>query len=471
MFRQNDGVFGACSNCWGDWSAHTSYMASFAFGRNFPPSLPILAGEKFSYPFLVDLITAGVVKLGVDWVKAMVAVSLVTAVGLAGAVIAFGWKLTGKFKIGVVTALVFFLNGGVGEWQNLISSQVVPQRGLALGMTMAICVYWLLWQKKLFWAGVVAGLLPLVHAHSFMAVVLVAGGLGGWRVIRAKNKTKEISAWLAFAVPALILGGAQVRYFYAGVLGQNFVRWQPGWLAGGGLWGWAWFWLKNAGLVLVLATAGWWLAPKNLQRFSLVFWGLFFLANLVVFQPWDWDNTKMLTHWHLMASVLAAGVIVRFFDHKRWLVKILGVGVLVASVWFGSVKVVAIAKGENQYRFWDKNQIEAAAWVKDNTPPRAVFLTASNHDHWLLPLTGRKIVIGYPGWLWTYGLNYSQREKEVGEIFGGGQTADSLMDKYRVDYVVLGPEEKRLDSINQEYFQTKLTEVYQLEDYQVFAVN
>ena len=45
------------------------------------------------------------------------------------------------------------------------------------------------------------------------------------------------------------------------------------------------------------------------------------------------------------------------------------------------------------------------------------------------------------------------------------------MDKYRVDYVVLGPEEKRLDSINQEYFQTKLTEVYQLEDYQVFAVN
>src|SRR3989344_3188936 len=310
MFRQNDGVFGACSNCWGDWSAHTSYMASFAFGRNFPPSLPILACEKFSYPFLVDLITAGVVKLGVDWVKAMVAVSLVTAVGLAGAVIAFGWKLTGKFKIGVVTALVFFLNGGVGEWQNLISSQVVPQRGLALGMTMAICVYWLLWQKKLFWAGVVAGLLPLVHAHSFMAVVLVAGGLGCWRVIRAKNKTKEISAWLAFAVPALILGGAQVRYFYAGVLGHNFVRWQPGWLAGGG--------------------------------------------------PWDWDNTKMLTHWHLMAWVLAAGVIVRFFDHKRWLVKILGVGVLVASVWFGSVKVVAIAKGENQYRFWDKNQIEAA---------------------------------------------------------------------------------------------------------------
>ena len=44
---------------YGDWSAHLTYAASFAYSNNFPPELPTAAGESFSYHF------------GVDWFSAM----------------------------------------------------------------------------------------------------------------------------------------------------------------------------------------------------------------------------------------------------------------------------------------------------------------------------------------------------------------------------------------------------------------
>jgi hypothetical protein len=74
------------------------------------------------------------------------------------------------------------------RWGNLVTTLLVTQRGLLLGLPLAIIVLRLWWETLqadsgdaaehrscMIAAGVIAGMLPLVHAHSFAVVLGVAG--------------------------------------------------------------------------------------------------------------------------------------------------------------------------------------------------------------------------------------------------------------------------------------------------------
>ena len=43
-------------------------------------------------------------------------------------------------------------------------------------------------------------------------------------------------------------------------------------------------------------------------------------------------------------------------------------------------------------------------------------------------LAGRSVLMSYPGWLWSYGINYSQREADLGRIYSGSAQALTLLD-------------------------------------------
>jgi hypothetical protein len=88
---------------------------------------------------------------------------------------------------------------------------------------------------------------------------------------------------------------------------HQYPRWLIGWVSGAVFP--PWFWIKNTGLfwpLLLLAL----LSPLALRGrirlliapFSLVF----LVANLVKFQPWDWDNSKLLVFWYLASAAMTA---------------------------------------------------------------------------------------------------------------------------------------------------------------------
>src|SRR5688572_9230222 len=121
------------------------------------------------------------------------------------------------------------------RWGNSITSLLVTQRGFLLGIPLAVIVFTLWWTvlradkseppalaggpkkranppadaggsdaffllpsaKRMLAAGVITGLLPLIHAHSFISIMLVAAFLVPWIYRRA---------WIAYAAAA-ILGG------------------------------------------------------------------------------------------------------------------------------------------------------------------------------------------------------------------------------------------------------------------------
>lgn len=361
-------------------------------------------------------------KLGLDLPNSLVLPGLVLSLVLTYLVYLLAKTLTASHKAAIVTVILFFFNAGWGQdsrFLNFITSQIIPQRGQLLGLSLSIIIYLLLWRKKILAAGIIASLLPLIHAHSYLATLLI-GSWFGWR----------------FFLPAIGFGFPQIWYFYGIDLGRSFFAFDPVWLK-------EWW---RLGLMLPLFIWGLIQAPQKLKKFSLSFWLIFILANFFRFQPYGWDNSKLFLHWYLIASVGGALVLI------RW--KLIGLLLLPILISPGVRDVSKIIQGSGKYQFFNNEQLGLAEKLRTMTPAQAIFLTANNHNHWLPALTGRKIVMGYPGWLWTYGIDYQEREAEVKKIYQSGDR--HLLDKYKVNYILIGPEERKQFKPNEDWFKKNL---------------
>lgn len=411
-----------------------------------------MAGHKFSYPFLIDWLSAILVKLGLDLRWALIIPGWILSLILIWLIVRLGQKLTGSLAVGRLASLIFLFNGGK-KFLNIVVAQLMPQRGWLLGMSLGIIIYLLFWQwlekkqkKYLLIAGIIAGCLPLIHLHSLAAVIFVAG----WLVIF--NFSRQ---WLYFFLPLALLATPQILSFYS--LGLHLIKFNPQWLG------------LDLGLVIILGLIGFIKADKRLKKFVLPFWGLFILASLFVFQPFDWDNTKIFDHWYLMLAILASLALQKMWQ-KSWWLKI-GAGILFGlMIWPGLAETIKFNQYQkNKYLFFGNEELALAEVGKKNIPPQAVVLTASNHNHWLPTLTGRKIVLGYTAWLWSYGVNYQQREADVKLMYQTG--SKSLLEKYKVNYVLIGPEERRQFRVNEAWFNKNFPVIELNRENKLYQIN
>ena len=201
---------GQCT--YGDMSMHLGFITSLAEQRFFPPYYSILPKEPLCYPFLCDSVSASLYLLGTSLRPAYI---LPMAFAFLQVYSGF-WFLAREVcrrKIAPVLAfLFFFLNGGLGmiffgkgmeyslhdlftgfyktptnltekgiRWVNVIADMLLPQRATLFGWAALLAVLYLLCcavfqkEEELFLpAGILGGLLPMVHTHSYFALGLVA---------------------------------------------------------------------------------------------------------------------------------------------------------------------------------------------------------------------------------------------------------------------------------------------------------
>jgi uncharacterized membrane protein len=120
--------------------------------------------------------------------------------------------------------------------------------------------------------------------------------------------------------------------------------------------------------------------------------------------------------------------------------------------------------------FTDAGGLKVAQWVRQNTSPYAVFAVADDHNSPIPTLAGRRELIGYPGWLWTYGLaDYVQKGADDRRILDGDPAALDLVKKYGVDYVMIGPQEIPRGA-SRTYWDAHGTLVYDDGEYAVYRV-
>lgn len=262
--------------------------------------------------------------------------------------------------------------------------------------------------------------------------------------------------------------------------GTSHIKFQFGWLAGQENDNILFFWLKNAGVAFFLPVFGL-LVERKQQKYrelvlwSIPFWGLFVAANLFIFQPYEWDNTKFFTYWWLLGAGFGALFLQSLLTKTSF--KILALLLFLLSTLSGSLDVLRVTwcgdlrKCENlKIRMLTNQDLELAEWAKKNTSQDAIFLTADNHDNPLAMLSGRRIVLGFRGWLWTYGIDTGERTQKVERIYQG-ENAKAFLTEFSVDYILLGNRERRrYQSLNENFFENNFGEVYRKGDVRIFKV-
>ena len=522
------------NNTWSDWAFHASAATGFAYGQNLPPQNPLFAGTPFRYPFAPDFASALLIAGGWGIPAALIWPSWAMTVLALSGLILWARRLTGGIAAGVIAVTLTLLGGGLGfllffgdaarlglttalthipqtydrpqvgvhdplaniQWYNPILSYYLPQRSFVFGAAIVMAVLllltpllqltpffdwgptlttirrsWRRWALKseavaFIVAGALAGLLPLFHIHSLVVIGLVAGC---WALLFPRP------AWIGFFTVMLVVAVPRLLMAVPGDPGappeHQYPRWLIGWMSGTDFP--PWFWIKNTGLfwpLLLLAL----LSPLALNRrarlliapFSVVF----VVANLIKFQPWDWDNSKLLVFWYLASAVAVGALLLRI-----WRATV--VGVIGASiVWLTLVAAGALSLLQflplqgPAYVWFSAEDVQLAAQVRQATPAKAIFVTGEQPNNPIADLAGRSVLISYPGWLWSQGVNYSRREDDLRRIYRGGDVALRLLHQYHADYLMVGPNEMATLSPNLDYFNSTFRLALRTANYQVFAV-
>jgi len=485
VFRIDElGNLYAFHTVWADYPFHTSVITAFVYRADlsFPLNYPQFLDIEMHYPFLMDFYSAVLMKGGLDLRCSLIIPNILFQLSFFGLFFFLAYKLTGIKKVGLLATFIFIFAGLPPGLQsvnihflNPMYAVLMPQRTAMIGMGISFAVYILLLHalftddvdtprqgyRELILAGVLIGLLPYIHAHSFIVTAFVALFLSAV----ASLKTRNLWVLISLLVPLILLSLPQIMSIRTGVSADFFEIFFPGWTEGNRnmIMGFDWssiattvfsiaktitvlqmFWALNAGGLIILLSLGILKADKKAKLFYLPFLLLFVIANFVKFQPWYFDNYKIFIYWLAQSAVMASLATLWVTDFSKRFFKSLATVslaiLILASTSFGLVTHVAMV--EDSYVIWTQEETEIADWVRENTASDAVFLTGSAHNHPIPSLSGRPRVMGYEGWLWSHGINWGMinaRKRDEMAMFDGDY---ALVKDYGVDYVCIGPYER-----------------------------
>jgi hypothetical protein len=124
---------------------------------------------------------------------------------------------------------------------------------------------------------------------------------------------------------------------------------------------------------------------------------------------------------------------------------------LLSVVASGGLNLLRVVTRGESYSIYDSEQIAFAELIKRGTPSNALILHAPVHDDPVF-LTGRRSFMGYPGHIWTHGIDYVPRNNEIRQIYEGGPGAQDLIARYKIEYAVVSPQEKSLMRVDDAFF-------------------
>jgi hypothetical protein len=458
----------------GDLALHLTYIKYFANGVPLWPDNPIYVFSKLRYPAGIDLFNALLLLAHINIIRGLVWVGL-----LASAATFYGlFRWGGSFAVAG-----FLFNGGLlgfhffqtwkfidyqGEgvaWKSIPLTMFVTQRGLLYAIPVGLLLI-LHWRRKFFpespnenrtdaMPGLVPwwvewslyATMPLFHVHVFLALSIV---LGCWLVIGTGAMRKQVALLLAASVlPATGIVYLITDHFQA----KSILAWAPGWLESDPNFSSSIFsfWATNFGLTMPLAIAlvalvGW----RTWQRYrkgtlslgvSCAFLtpavAIFLFAFLVKTAPWGWDNTKLfIWSYFLCLPFLWNDLIARWPRPVRY-----GVCFLLFASGFVTL-IGGLEVGSPGFEIANRTELSGVADAVRRLPISQRFAAFPTYNHPLL-LNGRKVILGYPGHLWTQGFNYGPVEDQLTALMLGAPDWRARARALHARYLFWGDDEER----------------------------
>ncbi|HEY1074569.1 MAG TPA: hypothetical protein VGE59_02610 [Patescibacteria group bacterium] len=497
MLFRPDGLYMGHNVVWSDWALHVALAQRFATlpVADWFVTHPLYAGGKLTYPFVVNMISGLLMRIGTPLTWAFAIPSIVCVFAFIAGVYFLFFHLLRSRAQAVVGIFLFFLSAGMGfvpflrdvfthhnwaslayppqdfsrlgqlswETSNAITGMILPQRALLLGMTIGVwalaAIIKVFGRKKepsdgwlLMLAGAGIGLLPITHPHSLISIAIIL------LVIFVSYRTAW-QRWLFLGFPAALIGiPLYLKFVGGGIENPHFFSLSLGWTATSfGGWFAQWFW--QWGLTLPLAGISMWILWRfgnGVSRsFFLGCFVLFLVGNIVQFQPIAWDNSKVFLWSYLGFCGLTAAFLVGLW-RSHGLVRPLAVALLITLTATGLLEMIRLQRvDQHTYLVTSQEDINLGEQIREETYTTDRFLTAPVHNHFITLWAVRPILLGYTAWVYNYGFNYAQREADVKSIYTGTTDAISLLRDYGVSYVVIGPAEKNAFTVNEDFFSSR----------------
>ena len=306
----------------------------------------------------------------------------------------------------------------------------------------------------------ILGLLPI----AIYAVLLVI------RSCRENGVNSLLSTWGLLLLPVVILALPQLMfwtfpqtagnvYFLTGTL--NWVNYSESYFS---------FYLKNMGLVIILFPFA--VCYGKREQFfkimpAMLVW---FAAEFICFQPNEYDNNKLFYPAFMLICCFTADFVVdllRRVSRKTIRNMALALGMTISV--FSAVLTMG-REAVSSYILFDR-EAYALAEFAETLPSNAVFLTSSKrHNNPIAALAGRNIVCGSSAYLLYHGLDYSYREAVAARFYANPKANAAFLEENRVEYIVLGDEERSDYTVDEESIESLYTCVFKAEDISLYRV-
>ncbi len=526
-----DGSYHVGQSTYGDLSLHLAVTTSIV-NASFPLKNSLMLGATMAYPYLADSIATSMLMLGQSLPMAMAFTGtlMMTLVFMGYGLLVsqlcrkpgarylayfllflngglgFFYTLSGRVENGYVTTLWDNLHNVMNgyyqtptnqpdpnnlRWVNVICDMLIPQRGILGGWTMLMpCLNLLLpplchkerhGVREMLLLGVMAGGMPLLHTHSFLALALLSAGACVYCVLTAARdqvyaddgeapflplesrlKSPGLRAflpWLVYGATAAALSLPQLINFtfVQATESNHFLRFQFNWCNNRGGRGlvdpYLWFYIKNIGLPYVLIVLALFKRkpkdadslPDDVRQNRLIASGAFLIyliAELILFQPNEYDNNKLFYVWFLLCLPMAADYAVEIYQRLKGLGGRKVIAALFLITCFLSAGLTVARECVSDYQAYSAKDVAVGEYVKENTPEHSVFITGNQHLNPVSSLAGRTILCSSDSYLYYHGFDTTQRRWEIAAFYEDPAQELELLKKYGVDYIYISSYER-----------------------------
>ena len=483
---KNGGLAGGQST-FGDLQMHLGFINSIAEQQVFPPKNPFLSGGYLNYPFLVNMLSSSLCVFGTPLRLAVLLPSYVLSALLVMGFYIIAYRLTAKRLVAILATIFFFIGGGFGfayflngakadisvftniftgyyktptnlndyniRWANPICDMIIPQRTTMAGWCLFFPTLWLLLEalekkerKYYIILGVLAGCLPMIHTHTLLGLGVISAVLFFAYLGGEENKKEYVLNWVLYGAIVAVLALPQLFFWTFSQTSGNdsFLRFSFNWVNHNDTY--FWFYLKNWGITAIFAVPAVLVASKENKKLLLACGVLFCLAELVLFQPNEYDNNKLIFLAYMILLIAVCNWLVYMWDTLKGIKgrTYLAVIIIISATLSGALSIIREIKSGGDYQLYSRDDVAMADYIKENIPSDALFLTDTHHLNPVVSLAGRNIYVGSSLYVFFHGDGdeYYKRNKEVETVYSGKcKDLNAFCKERSIDYIYVGSNE------------------------------
>lgn len=472
-----------------DLPFHLNIITSFAYGPNykrpgfFTADSTFYHGVNLAYPLMPDFLSAALITTGdASLQQSLFIPSLLMMYSVLLSLYTLSTYYTNESIIGCLSILIFICLGGLGfimytdptwkapedeivdmvhNWPNAIDGYwfhsimhyLIPQRSALFGVPLC---YWTILllifgvknesYKFMFIAAILTGLTPQVQAHAYMSMAQwsIAYCITTFPYLKPKKYLKFFLLWSLFGLLANAIALPQIPPFISRIKNTNksFMTFNPIWQNfGDGFRGFFRNWWLSLGTFGFCALIGGF-ATATVEQIIIYIPSLvvFFVSNIIKYQEWDHDNIKVFYNgWIPIAVPFAAQYIYSFFvkakkGEKAKLNMFIFFALLVSSLASGAFCFFVYLASPSE--IYTEQQVKFGKWITENTGPYDYFIGDQSTEQPVASIGGRPIVVGYPGWIASHGLDLHTRDFLVDTLLSHPEDA-SAFDKEGIKYIYM----------------------------------